>query len=56
MTDKDYVNFMNDRNNSHCCDRCPENNGFDSWPGNRLPCGQFHCWVDMHCEDDAQDE
>lgn len=54
----EYVNFMNDANNSHNCAQCPENAGFDAWPGNRLPCGQFHCWVDLHnCDgDDGEEE
>ena len=47
----EYIEFMNDPNNSHNCGKCPENAGFDAWPGNRLPCGQFYCWVCMHCDD-----
>ena len=54
--DNEYVKFMNDKNNEHNCAQCPENAGFDAWPGNRLPCGQFHCWVDLHNCDDEEDE
>lgn len=43
-----YLNFMCNSENSHNCESCPENNNFNSWPGNRKPCGQFNCWVDLH--------
>lgn len=46
---KEYVEFMCDVKNSHACDRCPENREFGSWQ-DRLPCGQFRCWVDIHCK------
>ena len=32
----EYIEFMNDPNNSHNCTKCPENAGFDAWPGNKL--------------------
>lgn len=32
------------------CEKCPENRGFDSWPGYRLPCGQFKCWCEIYEE------
>lgn len=54
--DNEYVKFMNNPSNSHNCAQCPENAGFDAWPGNRLPCGQFHCWVDLHCGSDDKEE
>ncbi len=47
----DYRKFMNNPENSHNCANCPENYNASAWPGHRLPCGQFHCWVDLHCED-----
>ena len=30
--------------NSHCCADCPHNRNFSDWQ-DRLPCGQYHCWV-----------
>lgn len=51
-----YVESINNPKNKHNCEKCPENAGFDSWPGNRLPCGQFHCWVELHCDCDKEDE
>lgn len=44
----EYKKFMYNPDNSHRCKNCPENEGFDSWQ-DRLPCGQWHCWVDRHC-------
>lgn len=49
MKEKEYLKFMNDPENSHRCDECPENNGCSNWQ-NKLPCGQWKCWVDLHCE------
>lgn len=43
---KDYFEFMENPDNSHKCDKCPENSGFE---GQCLPCGQQNCWVDCHC-------
>lgn len=43
---EEYKKFMNNEENSHNCSECPANEGFSEWPGHRLPCGQFHCWVD----------
>lgn len=46
---KEYKDFMYNPENSHKCEGCPENRGFDSWQ-DRLPCGQWRCWVDSHCK------
>ena len=46
---KGYTDFMYDPDNIRKCDNCPENNGFDDWQ-DRLPCGQYHCWVSVHCK------
>ena len=46
---EDYKKFMYNPNNIKCCDICPENNGFDNRQ-DRLPCGQYRCWVKVHCE------
>ena len=48
---QDYVSFMNNPANSSNCSECPANEDFSEWPGYRKPCGQFHCWVDLHCQD-----
>ena len=47
----DYKTFMYDENNVRKCDGCPENKGMASdASGNRLPCGQYNCWVSVHCQ------
>ena len=46
----DYKNFMFNSDNIRNCENCPENRDFDDWQ-DRLPCGQWHCWVAIHCED-----
>ena len=43
-----YICFMCDPDNSYNCNECPER---ESGSGNGLPCGQQHCWVDVHCND-----
>lgn len=40
-----YIAFMNNPDNEHNCSECPANQEFSEWPGYRLPCGQFSCWV-----------
>ncbi len=55
MTREEYLDFMYDRSNIRKCDRCPENHGFDSWQ-DRLPCGQYTCWVYCHCKDEIEAE
>lgn len=47
MTVKEYLDFMTNPENSHNCHSCPENKGMDAWQ-DRKPCGQWHCWVDLH--------
>lgn len=44
-----YLDFMCNPENSHNCENCPENKGDDGWQG-RWPCGQWHCWVNLHCK------
>ena len=51
-----YKQFMYGKSNCMNCEDCPENRGFDPWPENRLPCGQFHCWVDCHCHSGDENE
>lgn len=48
MTEKErreYLRWMYNPENSHCCEECPENRG----ERRLLPCGQQNCWVDCHC-------
>lgn len=32
--------------NSRKCSDCPHNQNFSDWQ-DKLPCGQWHCWVDV---------
>jgi hypothetical protein len=32
--------------NSRKCSDCPHNRNFSDWQ-DKLPCGQWHCWVDV---------
>ena len=48
MDNKEYIKFMCNSENSHNCTECPENRNMDDWQ-DRLPCGQWNCWVDCHC-------
>lgn len=43
----EYRRFMADSSNAHNCEHCPANQDFSEWPGHRLPCGQFNCWVTL---------
>ena len=45
MSSEQYRDFMYDIDNLYNCGNCPENNGNTD----TLPCGQQHCWVDVHC-------
>ena len=47
------MEFLANVENSHNCSECPYNNDFELWPGNRLPCGRFHCWVDIQNEEES---
>ena len=57
MSEKELRDYLYNPDNAHECDGCPMNQDASEWPGNRLPCGQFRCWVDVHCArlDDDQD-
>lgn len=46
-----WKEFVSNPENVCNCDICPQNEGFSSWPGNQLPCGQFRCWVSLHTEE-----
>lgn len=50
MTEKEveaYKAFMYDKGNVHNCANCPENR-MENRSNNQLPCGQYHCWVELH--------
>lgn len=51
-----YKEFMYDNSNCGFCENCPENKGMEG--NGQLPCGQFRCWVDIHCQslEDKQEE
>ena len=42
----EYNHFMDNPKNAMNCEDCPENKGHNQGIG---PCGQQHCWVDIHC-------
>ena len=44
-----YKEFMYDRRNRYCCDKCPENIGESHTYEFKLKCGQYNCWVTCHC-------
>lgn len=50
MLEKEKKFLCNPKNIGNCAE-CPMNEGQSEWPGNRLPCGQFHCWVEAHCKE-----
>jgi len=52
MTDEQVRGFLYNPANVLNCKDCPMNEDFSSWPGTRLKCGQFRCWVSAHCADD----
>lgn len=43
-----YREFMSNPENERNCSVCPENMGMSDWQ-DRLPCGQWNCWVRIHC-------
>ena len=53
---EDVRSWLCNPENAFHCEGCPENQDFSSWPGTRLPCGQFHCWVSINTADDDEDE
>ena len=53
MTNEDYIHFMCNPDNIRNCDDCPERMiHYDRETVTTLPCGQFHCWVELTCEDE----
>lgn len=45
------LQFLCNPENALKCEDCPRNYDFSSWPGHRLPCGDFDC-----CIADDEDE
>lgn len=56
MTAEQVRDFLYNPANVLNCKDCHMNEDFSSWPGTRLKCGQFRCWVSIHCADDDEDE
>lgn len=52
MTKENYSKFMSNKENIYNCENCPMNEGFE----NVLPCGQYNCWVEIHCNDSDEYE
>lgn len=42
-----YREFMYNPDNFHQCEACPAN--IELGGNGQLPCGQYNCWVDCHC-------
>lgn len=51
---KELVKWLCNPENIGNCEECPYNEGFSSWTENLLPCGQFHCWVALHCKEEDE--
>ena len=49
MTREEYLAFMENPANVCNCADCPANRDEKSMIDFRLPCGQYHCWVALHC-------
>lgn len=51
MTNEDYIHFMCNLENIRNCEACPEcMTHYDNEIAVTLPCGQFHCWVELTCD------
>ena len=53
--EKGYREFMYNPENIRHCEGCPQNEGYDDFQ-HRLPCGQWRCWVELHCGGEDDDE
>lgn len=57
MTSKErtaYIRFMFNRDNAGNCEECPAN--IDLAGNGRYACGQYRCWVDVHCAQFEEEE
>ena len=52
MTNEEKA-FLYNEGNAYKCSFCPRNEGFNDWQG-RYPCGQWHCWVSLYCEEEEE--
>jgi len=52
MNRSQYLEYMTCKDNAYQCDKCIENRNFDDGAShNRYPCGQYNCWVVLHCKE-----
>ena len=56
MANKEYIEFMYNKDNICKCEGCPENYGFKPGADDKLPCGQYNCWVAIHCARSNQED
>lgn len=47
-TESEIMDFLHNADNILNCSECPYNRELDDFQ-HRLSCGQYHCWVDLHC-------
>ena len=53
MTIEEWRTWLYNKDNKFNCEECPENLGMDNWQG-RYPCGQWHCWVELHTKEGTE--
>lgn len=51
MTTEELRAWVCDPKNAHNCAECPYSIDASDWQ-DRLPCGQWHCWVSLNCGED----
>lgn len=51
MTAEEIKAFLHNEENILNCAECPYNNGET---GDVLPCGQYHCWVEVHTKGEEE--
>lgn len=50
-TDNERIRqFLYNEDNAHKCDKCPYAGAYGEKTNGRLQCGQYRCWVTVHCE------
>ena len=55
MTNAEIKGFLCNEENEYNCSFCPYNEGQSDWQG-RYPCGQWKCWVSLHCRENREEE
>lgn len=48
MATNEYRRWLYNPENIRNCSECPDNIGCSNFQ-DRLPCGQWNCWVEIHC-------